>query len=263
MPDRRHRVNLLGHFSLLVDGRPVDLPLTTQRVVAMVALAGDQGRSRLAGQLWPEVTEDRARASLRSALCQVRQIAPDLLVCNGSVHLGREVYVDTWSLDKAGHRVMAGVPNDPTDRTLRRRCERELLPDWDDEWLVPERDRIQQLRLRVLEGLACAAVERGLYGLAIDHCLAALRVDPLREDRPQGPDPHAPGRGEPSSGPARLPGVRRRARLGVGHRATAETQDLVRMVLPASRRLPPWHQVTHGVHSVASVLSVMATSVAV
>lgn len=263
MPDRRHRVNLLGHFSLLVDGRPVDLPLTTQRVVAMVALAGDQGRSRLAGQLWPEVTEDRARASLRSALCQVRQIAPDLLVCNGSVHLGREVYVDTWSLDKAGHRVMAGVPNDPTDRTLRRRCERELLPDWDDEWLVPERDRIQQLRLRVLEGLACAAVERGLYGLAIDHCLAALRVDPLRETAHRALIRTHLAEGNPA---AALRAFRECVDVldsELGIEPTAETQDLVRMVLPASRRLPPWHQVTHGVHSVASVLSVMATSVAV
>jgi DNA-binding SARP family transcriptional activator len=209
------------------------------------------------------VTEDRARASLRSAICQVRQIAPDLLVCNGSVHLGRDVYVDTWSLDKAGHRVMAGVANDPTDRTLRRTCERELLPDWDDEWLVPERDRLQQLRLRVLEGLACAAVERGLYGLAIDHCLAALRVDPLRETAHRALIRTHLAEGNPA---AALRAYRECVDVldsEFGIEPTEETNDLVRMVIPAARWPLPWHQVTHGVHSLASALSVMATSMAV
>ncbi len=263
MPDRRHRVNLLGHFGLLVDGRAVDLPLTTQRVVAMVALGGNQGRSRLAGRLWPEVTEDRARASLRSALCQVRQIAPDLLVSNGSVHLGSDVSVDSWILDKAGHRVMAGVPNDPTDRNLRRTCERELLPDWEDDWVVPERDRLQQVRLRVLEGLACAAIERGLYGLAIDHCLAALRVDPLRESAHRALIRTHLAEGNPA---AALRAYRECVDVldsEFGIEPTAETNDLVSMVVPAARRPLRWHQMTQGVHSLASALSVMATSVAV
>lgn len=263
MPDRRHRVTLLGHFGLLLDGRSVDLPLTTQRVVAVVALGGDQGRSRLAGRLWPDVTEVRARASLRSAICQVRQAAPDLLACNGSVHLGPDVTVDTAGLDRAGHRVMAGLPNDPTDRTLRRMCERELLPDWDDEWLVPERERIQQVRLRVLEGLACSAVERGLHGLAIDHCLAALRVDPLRETAHRVLIRTHLAEGNPA---AALRAYRECVEVldaEFGIEPTQETIDLVREVVPAARRPLPWHLVTQGVHSFASVLSVLATSAAV
>ena len=177
----RYRITLLGQFGLLRDGRPVDLPSTTGRLAAVVALSGDHGRSRLAGMLWPDATEDRARASLRSALWQAGQIAPGLLRANGSVQLDVEVEVDVRTLSDAAHRLMAGSCADPTDLALRRYCERELLPDWDDEWLVTERDRLQQMQLHVLEAIACTCVERGLFGLAIDAALAALKVDPLRE----------------------------------------------------------------------------------
>lgn len=181
-PERhRYRITLLGQFALHIDGRPVELPSTTGRLAAVVALGGDHGRSRLAGMLWPDTTEDRARASLRSALWQAGQIAPGLLRANGSVQLDLEVEVDVHALGLAAHQLMSGNCVDPTDLALRKYCERELLPDWDDEWLVPERERLQQVQLHVLEAIACACVERGLFGLAIDAALAALKIDPLRE----------------------------------------------------------------------------------
>ena len=46
-----HRVSLLGGFRLLVDGREVDTPATTQRMVAALALRGRSSRGRLAGML--------------------------------------------------------------------------------------------------------------------------------------------------------------------------------------------------------------------
>ena len=59
--------------------------------------------------------------------------------------------------------------------------EGDLLPDWSDEWLTAERERLRQLRLHVLETVAARLAAEGLFGMAMEAALAALRSDPLRE----------------------------------------------------------------------------------
>ena len=176
-----YAITLLGQFRVLKDDRRVELPSTTGRLVAIVALSGDHSRSRLAGTLWPDTTEERARASLRSALWQAGQSAPGLLHTNGSVQLATDVEVDVRALREAAHRLMDSGCVEPSDLALRRHCERELLPDWDDEWVSHERLRLQQLQLHVLESIAGCCLEENRFGLAIDAALAALRLDPLHE----------------------------------------------------------------------------------
>ena len=57
----------------------------------------------------------------------------------------------------------------------------ELLPDWDDEWVVADRERYRLLRLEALERAASALVERSHFGDALVAALAAVQADPLRE----------------------------------------------------------------------------------
>lgn len=64
------------------------------------------------------------------------------------------------------------------DRTL---LERELLPDWYDEWVEFERARLRQLRLHALEALAGRLFECGRLNEAIETILVAITNDPLRE----------------------------------------------------------------------------------
>ena len=66
--ESRLQVELLDGFALRARVS-VDLPLSAQRVVAFLALH-DRPLLRLhvAGVLWPETSEDRAFASLRTAL---------------------------------------------------------------------------------------------------------------------------------------------------------------------------------------------------
>src|SRR3954453_16339320 len=45
-----------------------DLPRGAQRLIAHLSLCGRPGRSAIAGQLWPDVPEEHAHGSLRSAL---------------------------------------------------------------------------------------------------------------------------------------------------------------------------------------------------
>jgi DNA-binding SARP family transcriptional activator len=57
----------------------------------------------------------------------------------------------------------------------------DLLPDWYDDWVENERERHRQLRMHALEAVAEDLLDRGRYGHAVDACLLAVRIDPLRE----------------------------------------------------------------------------------
>jgi DNA-binding SARP family transcriptional activator len=57
----------------------------------------------------------------------------------------------------------------------------ELLPDWYDEWVLFERERLRELRLHALEALATRLSAAHRWGAAMDAALAAVAADPLRE----------------------------------------------------------------------------------
>src|SRR5262245_18299713 len=67
------RLNLLGGFELLVDGRPARLPESSERHVVFLALRDrPQPHLFVAGNLWPEKTDQRALSNLRSSLWRSR-----------------------------------------------------------------------------------------------------------------------------------------------------------------------------------------------
>jgi len=57
----------------------------------------------------------------------------------------------------------------------------DLLPDCYDEWILPERDRLSQLFLDVLEWLLCLHEQEGDYQGAIRISQRLQREDPLQE----------------------------------------------------------------------------------
>jgi DNA-binding SARP family transcriptional activator len=57
----------------------------------------------------------------------------------------------------------------------------ELLPCWYDDWVLVERERFRQLRLRALEALAESECDAGRFPIAVDAALAATRLEPLSE----------------------------------------------------------------------------------
>jgi DNA-binding SARP family transcriptional activator len=188
-------VVLLGSFRLVVASRIVELPVAAQRLVALLALRGRTSRSRAAGTLWPDTVEHRALASLRTGIWRVNQATQNLIQCSGgSVDVDPRVRVDARDLIEKGLTALqpeaaAGAGRDgPLPRTPAApiaagllREDGELLPDWEDEWLVADRERLRQLRLHVLEAMADRLAEEGHFGLAMEAALAALRADLLRE----------------------------------------------------------------------------------
>ena len=176
----RARVRLLGGFELAGVHGAVALPGTVQRLVAMLALHGRLGRSRLAGSLWEDTTEARALACLRTAIWRANQAVPGLVLGSGdTVNLAEGTEVDVRRMVAWAHAVLEGSAAHGSGATVSEQG--ELLPGWDDEWVTPERERLRQLRLHVLEARAEQLLAEGCFGLALECALAALRADPLRE----------------------------------------------------------------------------------
>jgi DNA-binding SARP family transcriptional activator len=57
----------------------------------------------------------------------------------------------------------------------------DVLPDWTEEWVLVERERYHQLRLRALEALTEHLTARGMFGQAVQAGIAAVAGEPLRE----------------------------------------------------------------------------------
>ncbi len=176
-------LTLLGGFALGVGAEVVELPTGVQRLVAVLALRGRMSRSRLAGTLWPETVEHRALARLRTGIWRVNQVAARLVVStSGTVDLGAGVDVDVRRLVTGSLATMrAGESATLEDAHAMLDDEGDLLPDWEDEWLLADRERLRQLRLHVLEAVAGRLASVGSFGLAMEAALTALRMDSLRE----------------------------------------------------------------------------------
>lgn len=178
-----YRLHLLGGFNLVVDGRPFHLPRAEQRVLACLALADrPQPRSRLAGRLWPDAAEPRALARLRTELWRLRQ--PGRLLVDGNsdtVRLGDDVVVDVQELTALVHRFLDAPIDADAPPLTELAGAGELLPEWEDEWLVPQRERFRQIRLHALERLGERLALEGRFGRAVEVSLAVVADDPLRE----------------------------------------------------------------------------------
>jgi DNA-binding SARP family transcriptional activator len=180
------RLRLLGSFRLEADGVPVVLPSAAQRLVALLCLRGQMTRRRSSGLLWPETTSGQAMTNLRQVIWRLQSACPvDLVRCVGNeVGLAPTVQPDVHSLLERGLAPRDQWPAsgpEPEDLTLLGAESSDLLPDWDDEWLTDDRERLRQLRLHVLESWSDRLVEQGHYVMALEAALAALRTNNLRE----------------------------------------------------------------------------------
>jgi DNA-binding SARP family transcriptional activator len=171
------RLCLLGGFRLAHEGRPLHLGVSEQRLLAYLALHEPRPRSVVAGTLWPDATEAHAQGCLRTALWRVGRLRHGLVdACARQLRLGARVWVDVLELDRwiSGWPAVVDVPLS----TLRSG---ELLPDWGDQWLLLERERLRQIRLHALERAAAHLASRQEYAAALDLGLEAIRAEPLRE----------------------------------------------------------------------------------
>lgn len=175
-PNRALRV--VGTFTVSIDGRRVTLRPSAERLVALLALRGTLPCANAAGVLWPDVTQGRAMANLRTVLWRVRNDCPGFVAKEGSVLRTSDVSVDLFVVREWAWRALRG--EDPWASPPKQvGC--ELLPGWGDDWLIEPREELRLLQLYALEAASQRLLLAGRFGEAAGLALAAVGIDPLRE----------------------------------------------------------------------------------
>jgi DNA-binding SARP family transcriptional activator len=181
-PSQPVEVRLLHGFEVRAGGGRVDLPPTAQRLLAFLALQRRPlQRTYVAGALWTGATETRSLASLRSALWKLRRPPFALVTSRGTVlQLPSDLDVDVEALVRLARRALEdGKACGEVE--IESLLDGDLLPDWYDDWVLIERERLRHLRLHALESLCDQLTAVGRYPSAIEAGFAAVRAEPLRE----------------------------------------------------------------------------------
>jgi len=178
------RLALLKGFQLSLDGQPVELPLSAQRLIAFLALNDHPvQRAFVAGTLWLETTDERAAANLRSALWRLHRHG-DLIDATGSqLRLSPRISIDLKEAATCARQVLDGLPpsRESDQEPFHLSLGSDLLPDWYEDWVLIERERFRQLRLHALESLCEQLTNTGRFAEAIEVGLTAVAAEPLRE----------------------------------------------------------------------------------
>ncbi len=174
-------VRLLGGLAVTDD----DVTLAAPRgrcagLLAWLALhPGMQPRGRVAARLWPDVMDESARRSLRTALGDLRAelgpLAAHVLATRNDVGLGPDIRVDVLDF-------VAAAADGRLEEALAIAAAGELLPELDHEWVYEAREEHERRVGEVIEQLATNADQRGDRGAAVDYARRLLALDPLSEE---------------------------------------------------------------------------------
>lgn len=177
-------ISLMGAFELTVGGRVVrDLSIGSQRLLVFLALH-DRAMARVAvaGSMWPEVSDERAGISLRSALSRLDpETREAIMVASVGLGLADTVTVDYRTSQAIARRILRDDLSPELMSQATSLLSAELLPDWYDDWVVAEAEDWRQLRVSALETLADSLVNGNHLADAAGAARAAIKVDPLRE----------------------------------------------------------------------------------
>jgi DNA-binding SARP family transcriptional activator len=177
------RLTLLDGFELRDHTAPLPVPLSAQRVLAFVALHDHPVLRRyVASKLWVDSSEEHATSSLRSSLWRLRHAGCDVMeVVGPRFRLSQNVAVDVLEAAAWCRAVLENEACIDVSGARRHLPLGELLPDWYDDWVLFERERLRELRASALEAL-CERLMRG--GLLVDAMRIAqeiVKLEPLRE----------------------------------------------------------------------------------
>jgi DNA-binding SARP family transcriptional activator len=169
------RVRLLGELQAEIDGAAVAVPASRRAWALLGWLAlhpGEHGRGAVAARFWPDVLDSSARASLRSALWELRRAlgADDALVAGRDrIALRCETDLATFDAEIAAGRLEAAA-------ALHQG---PLLADLDDDWVLEARDEHAE---RLGSALGRLAASAATPADAVGWARRRLALDPLDED---------------------------------------------------------------------------------
>ncbi len=169
------RVRLLGELQADVDGAPVAPPASRRAwsLLAWLALhPGTHARGIVAARFWPDVLDTSARASLRSALWELRRaLGTDEPLVAGRERIALRAETDLAEFEA---HVAAGRLEDAV--ALHRG---PLLAGLDEDWVLEARDELSE---RVGSAYSRLAAEAATPAAAVAWARRRLQLDPLDED---------------------------------------------------------------------------------
>jgi DNA-binding SARP family transcriptional activator len=181
------QVALLGTFGLRIAGHAISgVAENSRRLLVFLALHDRTvDRIAIAGTMWPEATESRAGASLRSTLSRLDAHTHEGIVRESAgLSLAGSVAVDFRDSQALAKRLLQPGAS-PVEADLGPAAlaalSSDLLPDWYDEWVLTEAEDWRQLRVNALEAMARLLTAGGQLPGAAGAARAAMRVEPLRE----------------------------------------------------------------------------------
>ena len=173
-------IRVLGGFRFICGGSARRLRPSSERLVAFLAIVGGQRRCGAAVALWPDMTDNRSLANLRTVLWRLRSDHPDLVEEDADgVGLSDDVVVDLHRVRSWAFSAIKGDTNifDPPPDVVAL----DLLPTWGDSWLVEPRHELRVLQLHALESATQRLMMGGRLGEAATCALKAVIMDPFRE----------------------------------------------------------------------------------
>jgi len=201
-PGRTLQVSTLGRFALAAGGHglAVEKWERKQALTLLKYLVTHLGcavhREVLIECLWPEVEESQGWERLKVTMCFLRRqlraagIHEDIVETAGKAYLLRResVWVDTEIFERLVAEGGALQRQRRWDEALRRYEEAQRLyrGDYMEEdiyadWCAAERERLREIGLEMLAGMAECYAERDRYSEAAQVCRTALVRDPYRE----------------------------------------------------------------------------------
>lgn len=190
------QVYLFGGLMVGWDGTPMP-PISgaaARSLFAYLLTFRDRPHTRdlLAGTFWPDLPDDVARRRLSQALWRIRKALdphPVLLTEGDTVQSnpGLPLWLDVEQFTRyQAQCIDEGSRNESEALAHCESCleqyRGEFLAGYYDDWLFPERERLRELYLDVLERLVGGYKRQGDYAAALAHARRLAAEDLLREE---------------------------------------------------------------------------------
>jgi TolB-like protein/cytochrome c-type biogenesis protein CcmH/NrfG len=244
------KLRLLGSFHVEFAGGTIAVPSRKARAL-LAYLVQHRGsavaRGTLTGLLWGERGEEQARASLRQALSELRSA----LSTAGGVSLISATadtvswtdglaWTDTALVEDAASSADPGAWRDAA-AALRGEFLDGLALDEPayEQWLAAERQRLRLLSCAVLSRLMERDEKTGDLGLALEHGLRLLALDPLQERVHRALMRLYAATGRPDAALAQFERLKREFESQLGVDPETETQELARTIRAGRRSANP------------------------
>lgn len=171
---------MIGGYRLSRGNQVVSMSGAAQRLVAYLALHEGSPRLVVAAGLWPESSDEHALSNLRTTTSRLRKTTPGLLAPRSqTLRLDPTVRVDLEDILAAAETAAEAAQPAALVRRLARVG--DLLPGWYDDWVLFEREQLQQQLISASETLAERLLSAGDVAAAVAAATAAIHREPLRE----------------------------------------------------------------------------------